>query len=106
VNGGDRIETLGVSVERVEGAVTWVSDFKQAFESKHGVGSFVMDVAAFMAFGFTVSERTVNMCLSCKHFARARPTRCCANYSAGNRSMQAIIRGMRIGMRVQPAQAD
>jgi hypothetical protein len=97
-NGGDADDTLGVYVEREEGAVTWASDFRQAFERKHGMGSFVMDVAAFTAFGFAVSDKTVNMCLSCKHFARARPTRCCENYSAGNRRMQVVISGMRIGM--------
>lgn len=55
---------------RVEGRVTWLSDFKKRFEAKMGKGTYVADPTVFAGLGFRLSETRVNVCKTCKQLAR------------------------------------
>lgn len=57
------------SITCVPGRVIWLSDFKTAFESKMGKGSFVSDPAVFQAHSFQLYAKKENVCLGCKQIA-------------------------------------
>jgi transposase len=86
----------GYAVERVEGHVTWLLDFKAAFKDRMGQ-AFENDSAVMQKFGFTVSSKKENVCLSCKQLAKGGKARCCEQYSnATNRAKKDVIYGMRM----------
>jgi hypothetical protein len=99
-NGGDG----GVVVERADGAVTWVNEFEDVFEQRHGPRTFSVDAAAFTAFGFQVSNDRIAMCMACKGVAKSRGGKCCPEYDNESRRMRRIIYNMRmvVPLRVTP----
>ena len=87
----------GCKISLAEGKVTWVSDFKAAFEAKMGEKTYVPDAAVFQLFGFRTSgEKREHVCKSCRQLAKARGGRCCEGYSVSNRCVKNIIFGMRL----------
>jgi hypothetical protein len=85
----------GCAIRRVEGRITWVADFKAAYESRMGEKP-VMDVVVFEAFGFPMSQKRANICKSCKQIAQGRGGRCCADYSATNRRPVDVLYDMEL----------
>jgi phage/plasmid-associated DNA primase len=85
----------GCKIEKVDGQVTTIIDFKAAYEACMAQ-SFVNDVATFHAFGFRVSDKPENVCKTCKQVAKARGGRCCEQYSQENRSKRVVLFNMRI----------
>lgn len=82
----------GCKIERVEGKVTWVSDFKTAYEAKMGDRSYAPDAAVFLRFGFRTSgEKRENVCKHCKQLAKARGGRCCEGFSRDKRTIKTVI---------------
>jgi hypothetical protein len=95
----------GCKIERVEGNVTWLQDFKAAYEACMGHGTFVSDTATFHAFGYRISESRENVCKSCKQLAKSRSGRCCENYSNADRGKKVVIHGMRCSTLVSVTQS-
>lgn len=75
-------------ITRVEGRVTWLSDFKKRFEAKMGKGTYVADPTVFAGLGFRLSESRVNVCKTCKQLARGG---CCAERGPLNRTFKVVI---------------
>lgn len=88
-------ESKGCSIKYVDGAMTWLSDFKAMFEAKrHGlVVKYVEDMAVFQAHGFRLSSTRVNVCRSCKRPARVD---CCDESARDNKTMRDIIYNMEL----------
>jgi hypothetical protein len=86
----------GLKIERMEGNVTWLLDFKSAFEARMGPGSFTADPATFHAFGYRVSDRLEHVCKSCKNIARARGGGCCDAYDSAQRTKKNVVYDMRV----------
>ena len=86
----------GFAIQRVEGHVTWVHDFKAAFERWMGENVALVDRATMAAFGFSVPDKRHNVCLSCKQLARGGGQRCCDAYAIENRAMKHVLFGMKI----------
>jgi hypothetical protein len=84
----------GCKIERVEGHVTWLLDFRRKFEEVGGFGSYVSDTATFHAFGFRVSDRLENVCKACKQPPAGG--RCCASYNKDDRTRKNLIYNMRV----------
>jgi hypothetical protein len=102
VSGGE----VGINIERVEGAVTWVNDFEEVFERRHGPRTFTIDAAAFAAFGFKVSDDRIAMCAACKRIAKSRGGKCCPEYNNENRKPRRIIFNMQMHVRPEVAPVD
>jgi hypothetical protein len=77
-------------------SLTWLQDFKAAFEDVNGHNTFVNDASVFHSFGFSVSQKTEKVCLACKQIAKSRGGRCCSDYSQDNRRLKHVIFGMTI----------
>jgi hypothetical protein len=86
----------GCKIQKAEGHVTWLQDFKAAYEACMGPG-FANDPATFHAFGFRVSESREHVCKACKQLARARGGRCCDKYSNTERVKKGVVHNMMIG---------
>lgn len=87
----------GVSIQRVEGRVTWVQDFKDAYQLTMGEKLASMDASVLAAFGFTLGDKHENVCKSCKQEARGGANRCCSAYSKPNRTKKHVIFNMAMG---------
>jgi hypothetical protein len=87
----------GCNIERVEGHVTWLQDFKSAYEACMGHGTFVKDTATLHAFGFRMSEKKEHVCMACKQLAKTRGGNCCPAFSRENRRVKYVIHGMVCG---------
>ena len=85
----------GFAVRRVEGRVTWVLDFTEAYEHKMGERP-VLDAAVLAAFGFSIPEKPVNLCKGCKQVAKSRGGKCCTAYDNAARTQKAVIVHMQI----------
>lgn len=85
----------GCTIERENGAVTTMTDFKALFETpKKGIRvPYVGDIGVFQAHGFLVSPARVNTCRSCKKLAR---TNCCAEAGRNNKIMKTVIYNMQL----------
>lgn len=81
-------------IKRVEGHVTWVVDFKAAFQAK--METKVPDdfETVLSGLGYKVSEKFVNVCKACKKQARNRYGRCCSAYNHTKRSQKTPIYNM------------
>lgn len=86
----------GCLIEQAANHVTWVHDFKAAFETKMGHGSFKLDPSVFHTFGYTVSDKLENVCQSCRQLARSRGGKCCENYDSNRRGKKAVIYNMKL----------
>jgi hypothetical protein len=86
----------GCKIEKLEGHVTAVMDFKSVYEACMGHGTFNCDVATFHAFGYKVSDKKEHVCKSCKQVAKARGGRCCDLFDRMKRVKRAIVHDMRI----------
>lgn len=86
----------GVSIQRVEGHVMWVHDFKAAFKTRMGESLASVDRETMVSFGFSVPEKRHNVCLSCKQLAKGGRQRCCDAYAIDNRAMKHVVFGMAI----------
>lgn len=104
-------ENRGCKISCVEGAVTWVLDFKAAFilamEPKTPIkkmqslwsnfftkgASDHADVAMFERHGFRLSRKREHMCRSCKQLALVG---CCSKYAQSNRTQKSIFIGMEL----------
>jgi hypothetical protein len=87
----------GCRIEKLEGSVTPLMDFKAAFEACMGQG-FVSNMETFEKFGFKVSEKQVNTCRECKQVARSRGLQCCKLYDGTRRIKKVVVHGMHMHM--------
>ncbi|PNH03855.1 hypothetical protein TSOC_010046, partial [Tetrabaena socialis] len=78
------------SISRVPGSITWVSDFKRAFEDCMST-KLRLDAATLRTFGYRTSRGRDNVCKSCKAIAQARGGRCCDAYDVSNRIKKDVI---------------
>ena len=85
----------GCKIERVEGKIVGVLEFKVAFEATMKAPLKTLDIAILLGFGFTVTSN-INVCKSCKQIAKARGGKCCAMYSQTNRVMRDVIMNMQL----------
>jgi hypothetical protein len=76
----------GISISRVDGCVTWLLQFKAAFEGRMG-STLDTDPSVLAQFGYRVSEKKENVCKACKQLAKSRGGRCCAQYNYNRRRM-------------------
>jgi hypothetical protein len=88
-------EDRGCSIEKVEGQVTCLIDFKTVYKNRMGADCIV-DASVFAAFGFRLSTGLENVCKSCKQLAKAKEGKCCELYSQGNRWRREVIFGMKL----------
>jgi hypothetical protein len=86
----------GCKIERVEGHVPPLMDFKAAYEACMGHGTYTSDHATFHKFGFRVSEKTEHVCKSCKQLAKARGGLCCDLYGIANRTKKMVVFDMKM----------
>ena len=90
------IEGLQYNISKVEGRVTWISDFEAAFKDCMD-GPLTMDRAVLAAFGFSASEKYENVCKACKQLARSSKNgskNCCNEYDARGRGKKMVIKNM------------
>jgi hypothetical protein len=80
----------GCQITRVEGHVTWLPEFKEAFVAKMKT-PYVADPAVFNLFGFKSSDKRENMCTACKQLSKIG---CCPLYSSANRCKKVVIHNM------------
>eukprot|EP00798_Chlamydomonas_sp_ICE-L_P028519 gene28519-31677_t len=81
------IEGRQYNISKVEGHITWLSDFEAAFKDCMD-GPLTMDRAVLAAFGFSASEKYENVCKACKQLARSSKNgskNCCNEYDARGR---------------------
>ena len=83
----------GCRISRVEGAVTWVHDFKAAYKDKMAGCKFESDPATFHQFGYRLSAKEENVCKSCRKLAKVG---CCAMYGGSNRIKKKVIYNMEL----------
>jgi hypothetical protein len=89
----------GVSIQRVEGHITWLHDFKAAFnrwmQQTGCTNAVLLDAAALHMFGYMVSKKEgVYVCKGCRQLAKARGGRCCEMYNNSNRGKKVVIYDM------------
>lgn len=90
-------DARGCKIECVEGHITWVTDFKKAFQAAmQCTAPDSLDIAVLRKFGFTLSPSTINCCNHCKQFARGGKDKCCPAYNNNQRSRKAVIYNMRL----------
>jgi hypothetical protein len=83
----------GCVITRAPGRVTWVLDFKAAYESCVGC-EFTLDTTVFDNVGFRVSDALEYVCKSCKQLAKARGGKCCDAYCHASRGKKRVIYDM------------
>jgi hypothetical protein len=86
----------GCRIEKLEGHVTWVHDFKEAYEDLMGPGTYENDHGTLHSFGFRLSDTRVNVCKACKQVARAKGGACCLAYERILRATKHVIHGMKV----------
>lgn len=85
-------EQRGCCILRVEGKITWMSDFKHAFNTIV-TSDLVIDNTVFASRGFRVSAKPQNVCLKCMGLSKGGDNKCCPLYSRtkGFRSARSVI---------------
>ena len=86
----------GFAIQRVEGHVTWVHDFKDAYQLTMGEKLDAVDGAVMSEFGFTVSDKIEHVCKACKQIARGGRNRCCMEYDTTYRTKKFVIYNLHI----------
>ena len=81
------------SIAHVEGHVTWLMDFKEAYKNRME-STFVPDPAVFKQFGYCISDKLENVCKACKQMGRGRGERCCPAYDMDKRARKVVIYDM------------
>ena len=80
----------GCRISRVNGSITWVDDFKAAFNSKMAC-RFEPDPATFHQFGYRLSAKEEHVCKACKKLAKSG---CCTMYKNSDRGKKKVIYDM------------
>lgn len=76
-------------------AVTWVPDFKQAYQAVMRDSLGVIDENVLRRRGFSLSDGFEHVCLSCKGLARgAASGKCCPDYSNLRRTRKRVVFNM------------
>jgi hypothetical protein len=89
----------GCTIRRVEGRVTWLPDFVDAFSAKMGTRAGAKDLAVFEELGFRVSDKAVYVCKGCMQLANGRGDRCCVEYTTALRDYKRVIYDMAVEKR-------
>lgn len=93
-------DTRKCSITCVPGHITWVEDFKAAYEVIMGPKSYVSDPAVLHANGFSLPDKHVNVCRSCK---QRLVSGCCSNYArVSNQTKKPVIMGMMLQLPTLP----
>ena len=83
------------TIYRIEGRVTWLSDFEEAFKDCMD-GPLNMDPTVLASLGFSASDHAEYVCKACKQLSRSRGGKCCDGYCHGNRGKKKVIFNMTI----------
>jgi hypothetical protein len=82
----------GCRITFVEGHVTWLVDFKDAYSAAMNQ-PYESDPAVFARFGYVASEKRLNCCTACKQIASKG---CCEKFSHDERRPKEVIFNMRL----------
>lgn len=91
----------GWKIEHAPGKVTWVSEFKAAFDACMGIVSrdLYQQSHVFHAFDFQISagpQDRSSICMACKQLSSTRYRKCCENYNRSNRAVKTVLFNMRL----------